>query len=126
MGKIVYTLFTLAMIIYGTGCTSKKEQTSNNMNLVVEHEYVDLGLPSGTKWAISNVGAAKPTEYGDYFAWGETTPFFISCGETVEVPAIFLLSIKAKGASFQLSYVKFIKTNARIFIESIKHTSNIG
>ena len=38
------------------------------------HEYVDLGLPSGTKWATCNVGASKPTEYGDYFAWGETKP----------------------------------------------------
>ncbi|MBO7100341.1 MAG: hypothetical protein J6W21_10800 [Bacteroidaceae bacterium] len=36
------------------------------------HEYVDLGLPSGTLWATYNVGASKPEEYGDYFAWGET------------------------------------------------------
>ena len=36
--------------------------------------YVDLGLPSGLKWATYNVGATKPEEYGDYFAWGETTP----------------------------------------------------
>ncbi|MBQ0030457.1 MAG: hypothetical protein KBT32_08480 [Bacteroidales bacterium] len=35
------------------------------------HTYVDLGLPSGTKWATCNVGATRPTEYGDYFAWGE-------------------------------------------------------
>ena len=34
------------------------------------HEYVDLGL--SVKWAICNVGATKPEEYGDYFAWGET------------------------------------------------------
>ena len=38
------------------------------------HEYVDLGLPSGTKWATCNVGASSPEEYGDYFAWGETKP----------------------------------------------------
>ena len=36
------------------------------------HEWVDLGLPSGTKWATCNVGANAPEEYGDYFAWGET------------------------------------------------------
>lgn len=35
---------------------------------------VDLGLTSGTKWAKMNVGAANPWEFGDYFAWGETTP----------------------------------------------------
>jgi len=34
---------------------------------------VDLGLPSGTLWADRNVGAALPEDYGDYFAWGETT-----------------------------------------------------
>ena len=37
------------------------------------HDYVDLGLPSGTKWATCNVGAATPEDYGDYFAWAETT-----------------------------------------------------
>lgn len=35
---------------------------------------VDLGLPSGTRWAPMNVGATKPEECGDYFAWGETEP----------------------------------------------------
>ena len=39
-----------------------------------EHEWVDLGLPSGTLWATCNVGANSPEEYGDYFAWGETEP----------------------------------------------------
>ena len=38
------------------------------------HEYLDLGLPSGTLWATCNVGASYPEEYGDYFAWGETAP----------------------------------------------------
>ncbi len=38
------------------------------------HEYVDLGLPSGTLWATCNVGASSPEDYGDYFAWGETEP----------------------------------------------------
>ena len=36
------------------------------------HEYVDLGL--SVKWATCNVGASKPEDYGDYFAWGETKP----------------------------------------------------
>ena len=38
----------------------------------VEPEYVDLGL--SVKWATFNVGASKPEDYGDYFAWGETEP----------------------------------------------------
>ena len=35
-------------------------------------EYVDLGL--SVKWATKNLGASKPSDYGDYYAWGETTP----------------------------------------------------
>ena len=38
------------------------------------HEYVDLGLPSGTLWATCNVGASSPEECGSRFAWGETSP----------------------------------------------------
>ncbi len=38
------------------------------------HDYVDLGLPSRIMWATCNIGATKPYEFGDYFAWGEVTP----------------------------------------------------
>ena len=43
-------------------------------NFVNGHEYVDLGLPSGLKWATCNVGATSPNEFGSYYAWGETAP----------------------------------------------------
>lgn len=46
----------------------------NHAGLINGHEYVDLGLPSGLKWAKCNVGANTPEEYGDYFAWGEIAP----------------------------------------------------
>ena len=36
------------------------------------YEFVDLGLPSGLKWATTNVGASAPEDFGLYFAWGET------------------------------------------------------
>ena len=39
-----------------------------------DHDYVDLGLPSGLLWATCNLGADIPEDYGDYFAWGETQP----------------------------------------------------
>ena len=52
--------------VYGYG-----EGPDDNPEL---HEYVDLGLPSGTLWATCNVGASSPEEYGDYFAWGELEP----------------------------------------------------
>ncbi len=38
------------------------------------HAWVDLGLPSGLKWATMNVGATSPEGYGNYYAWGETEP----------------------------------------------------
>lgn len=38
------------------------------------HEYVDLGL--SVKWATCNVGATTPEDYGDYFAWGDTEPYY--------------------------------------------------
>ena len=38
------------------------------------HEWVDLGLPSGTRWAIANVGADSPEDIGYYISWGETAP----------------------------------------------------
>lgn len=41
---------------------------------VANHPYVDLGLPSGTLWATTNVGANNPEDAGDYFAWAETSP----------------------------------------------------
>ena len=41
-----------------------------------DHDYVDLGLPSGLLWATCNVGASKPEEYGDYYAWGEVLPYY--------------------------------------------------
>ncbi len=52
---------------------SKVQEWKSN---VVEPEYVDLGL--SVKWATFNVGATKPEEYGDYFAWGETEPYYSS------------------------------------------------
>lgn len=38
------------------------------------YEYVDLGLPSGIKWATCNVGASTPAGAGAYYAWGEVVP----------------------------------------------------
>lgn len=38
------------------------------------HQWIDLGLPSGVKWAACNVGATSAEEYGNYFSWGEKEP----------------------------------------------------
>ena len=52
----------MLMMVFAVSCTKPD----------VVHEYVDLGLPSGTLWATCNIGATTPEGYGDYFAWGET------------------------------------------------------
>ena len=59
-------LFALA------GNNGVNAQTKKKKNQPVPAEAVDLGLPSGTKWAPYNVGATKPEEFGDFYAWGET------------------------------------------------------
>ena len=58
----------------GTDGTSQEPLTWTEMQAVNGYEYVDLGLPSGLKWATCNVGAETPEEYGNYYAWGETQP----------------------------------------------------
>ena len=40
----------------------------------IAYKAIDLGLPSGTKWANMNVGAESPEGYGGYYAWGEIIP----------------------------------------------------
>jgi hypothetical protein len=57
----------LSLIMGLSSCEDKDEN-----NLYNGHEYVDLGL--SVKWATCNVGATKPEAFGDYFAWGETSP----------------------------------------------------
>ena len=51
--------------------TTNEQQSAPNDGTENGYAYVDLGL--SVKWATFNVGASKPEEYGDYFAWGETT-----------------------------------------------------
>ena len=41
------------------------------MEQTKQYEYVDLGLPSGLKWATMNVGATSEADYGSYFQWGD-------------------------------------------------------
>ena len=55
--------------------------TNRNKGIPIP-EAIDLGLPSGIKWASFNLGASTPEEYGDYYAWGETGPKEIYSWET--------------------------------------------
>ena len=64
-------------VVYGEQKSFKTEEDDEVCDPdgeIAGHGYVDLGLPSGLKWATCNVGASSPEDYGDYFAWGETNP----------------------------------------------------
>ena len=65
--SLIVFLMSLALVF--SSC--KDDDDDKNSSSVGGHEYVDLGLPSGLKWATMNVGATKAEECGDYFAWGE-------------------------------------------------------
>ena len=78
------SLLIVAMTIVFASC-EKESGSENNKpedgnenpevvgNTINGHEYVDLGLPSGLKWATCNIGATNPEDFGNYYAWGETS-----------------------------------------------------
>ena len=74
--KALAAIMLLMTVFFAAGCqnaqNNKESEADVKNNVVNGHEYVDLGLPSGTLWATCNVGANSPEDYGDYFAWGET------------------------------------------------------
>ncbi|MBR4349909.1 MAG: hypothetical protein IKO34_03430 [Bacteroidales bacterium] len=78
---LFFAIVSVAGMLAMSGChRDDDEQNGRNgrngrtTGTLSGHDYVDLGLPSGTKWATCNVGANSPEEYGDYFAWGEIAP----------------------------------------------------
>ena len=83
---IVGVLAALAVIFWPKGNEKEVEEVATEQEVAQQlesssspssgtingHRYVDLGL--SVKWATCNVGASSPSDYGDYFAWGETSP----------------------------------------------------
>lgn len=65
-------LMMLAITFCGTVSNAKVNVTNNKADASDEAEAVDLGL--SVKWASMNVGAKKATDFGTYYAWGETQP----------------------------------------------------
>ena len=78
--KLLWMIIALLPLIIGVIFMSKeifmskKDADTVAVNGTINgHDYVDLGLPSGLKWATCNVGASSPEQPGDYYAWAETT-----------------------------------------------------
>ena len=63
------TLQSSSVVVY----VAVSQQGKPATGIINGHEWVDLGLPSGLKWATCNVGASSPSDYGNYYAWGETS-----------------------------------------------------
>ena len=58
-----------------TSCSEDEEDAALTAGICPDANHphlIDLGLPSGTKWSCTNVGASKPEQQGGYFSWGET------------------------------------------------------
>ena len=86
--------------------------SSTQETIVNGHEYVDLGLPSGTLWATCNVGASKPEEFGGRYAWGETETKekfnwsnYIHCDGTKET--CHDIGSNISGTEYDVAFVKW-------------------
>ena len=81
--NLLILLIAISVALAFTACSSSDDSDSGGneseiappISIPSNLEAVDLGLPSGTKWANMNVGAYSPEEYGLFFAWGETTGY---------------------------------------------------
>lgn len=74
--KYYYRPYVLYDGSYSYGSTKSfttKTKSVTTTGTINGHDWVDLGLPSGTRWATCNVGASRPEAYGDSYYWGETT-----------------------------------------------------
>ena len=74
--QVIHTSYTKYQIPISTiDSISCVNQDKSNLSCPDNNHphMIDLGLPSGTKWACCNVGASKPEGYGGYYAWGETS-----------------------------------------------------
>ena len=69
--KAIAAIMLNVVVVFSVGCKKADIPESGAYN---GHEFVNLGLSSGTLWATCNVGADNPEDYGDYFSWGETQP----------------------------------------------------
>ena len=77
-------LVTLFIVTNFASCASGGKSTPS-LAQPSDAFAVDLGLPSGTKWANMNIGASSPYDAGSYFQWGET----VECNDTTEDVYIF-------------------------------------
>ncbi|MBO4370832.1 MAG: BACON domain-containing protein, partial [Paludibacteraceae bacterium] len=72
MTRFVLLAGVSLLLLFGAGASYA--QVLNG--LVDGHEWVDLGLPSGTLWATCNVGASMPVKHGSFCSWNDLSGVF--------------------------------------------------
>ena len=70
--KYYWTSYALILFLFALNVKAQDKQIKETNLGESPAQAIDLGLPSGIKWASCNVGAYKTEEYGDFFGWGET------------------------------------------------------
>ena len=102
----------LAPVSFTASASSWTEENSK-LPMPAEATPVDLGLPSGLKWAAGNIGADNPEDYGLYFAWGETT------GYTAE-------QVTSGERTFDMASYKASSISADLTLEQDAARANLG
>lgn len=118
--KIYFLTFVLLLVTIISNAQTALCPDGNHPHII------DLGLPSGTKWACCNVGASKPEEYGGYYAWGEveskskydwsTYPYADGHGEYQEIENDYG---SIAGTKYDVAYTKWGDTWKMPSIEHI-------
>ena len=114
-----------------TVAASSTSTSSNTNTANSNHEFVEMG--DGLKWATCNVGASKPEEVGDYFAWGEIEPFYSSydpitwkegCGHYgYEFNRLFIYDIR-EGSSYRI--LKYNTSDGKTVLEPVDDAASVN
>ena len=119
-GNAEEVVFGVSINPWGAATTDVEFPTTDPAN---GHAYVDLGLRSGGNkilFATMNVGASAPEEYGDYFAWGETTKRYTSISGSSITGATFEFSNCPyhTGSTYNAGWSKYIPTGKESYTVS--------
>lgn len=93
--------------------------------------FVDLNLPSGTLWATMNVGASKPSDYGQYFQWGDTQGYTADQvgtddGQKAFTWADYKFYISGSVYDENMKFSKYTTTGATLELEDDAAHVNMG
>ena len=91
------------------------------------HDYVDLGLPSGTLWATMNVGASKPSDAGLYFQWGDIQGYTADQVGTTDGKKPFKWAdYKFNPSGDSKTFSKYMDTGATLELADDAANANMG